>query len=81
MVSVELQKVVSGGNKAPFRAGGRPASSFEAVDPPVCLDLGKDGFDHPFSLRVELAAGFCGEDSSHEVVGDAAAGRSRFVAV
>jgi hypothetical protein len=49
-VPVKLQKVVSGGDQAPFRACGRPASSFEALDSPVRLDLGKDRLDHPLSL-------------------------------
>jgi hypothetical protein len=48
-VSVELQKVVSGGDQAPFRANGRPASSFEAPDPSVRLDLGEDRLDHALS--------------------------------
>jgi hypothetical protein len=48
-VAVELEEVVGGGDETPFRPCGRLASSFEAVDPSVRLDLGKDGFDHPLS--------------------------------
>jgi hypothetical protein len=49
VVSVELEKVVSGGDQAPFRPDGRPASSFEALHPPVRLDLGEHRLDHALS--------------------------------
>lgn len=71
LVSVELQEVVSGCNQAPFRANGRPAPSFEAVDPAVRLDLGEDGLDHALAFGVELAADLGGDHPSHEVVGPA----------
>jgi hypothetical protein len=50
LVSVEFQQVVGGGYEAPFRAGGGPASSFEASDPAVGLDLAEDRSTIP-SLR------------------------------
>jgi hypothetical protein len=46
-VSVELEEVVGGGDQAPFRAGGHPASAFEASDASVGLDLAEDRLDHP----------------------------------
>ena len=53
---MELQEVVSRRNQAPFRACGRPASSFEAPDPSVRLDLAKDRLDHALSSCVEPPA-------------------------
>jgi PPOX class probable F420-dependent enzyme len=71
---VELQKVVSGRNQAPFRACGRPASSFEALDPTVRLDLRKDGFDHALAFGIELATRLGDHHSAHEVIGPAEPG-------
>jgi hypothetical protein len=45
-VSVKLEQVVGGGDQAPFGAGRGPASSFEAPDPSVGLDLAEDGLHH-----------------------------------
>ena len=42
-VAVELEQVVGGGDDAPFGAGGREASAFEAVDAPVALIWAKTG--------------------------------------
>ena len=68
-VPVELQQVVSGGDEAPFRPNGRQASSFEALHPPVRLDLGEDRLDHALSSFVEVVAFLGRHRSSHEVVG------------
>ena len=74
---MELQEVVSGGDQAPFRASGRPASSFEALDPTVRLDLGEDGLDHALAFGVELATGLGGHHPAHEVIGPAEPGLAR----
>jgi hypothetical protein len=80
LVPVELQEVVGCRDQAPFRPSGRPASSFEAIDPPVRLDLGEDRLDHALAFRIELASSLGGHDSSHEVVGPAEPGLAWTVA-
>src|SRR5215211_7330263 len=64
-------RVVSGGDQAPFRADSGPASSFEAPDPSVRLDLAEDRLHHPQPSCVEPLTALGGEHSSHEVVGSA----------
>jgi hypothetical protein len=68
-VSVELEEVVGGGDQAPFRARGSPASSFEASDPSVRLGLAEDRLPHAQRAGIELVAVLGGEHSPHEVVG------------
>ena len=70
---MELQKVVCGGDQTPFRARGRPASSFEAPDPAVDLDLGEVRLEQSLAPAVEGAARLAGEHPAHEVIGPAAA--------
>ena len=55
-VAVELEEVVGRGDQSPFRAHGGSASSLEAVDPAVELDLAEHGLDRGLALAVERAA-------------------------
>src|SRR5919197_1681582 len=77
LASVKLQEVVSRSDQPPFRASGRPTSSFEAIDPTVGLDLGEDRLDHALAFGVELAASLGGDHPAHEVVGPAEPGLAR----
>lgn len=75
----ELQKVVGGGDHAPFGACGGSAAALESVDLAIEFRLSEDGLDHRLSAPVKTAAVVVGEHSSHVRV-DAAlpAGPRRF---
>jgi hypothetical protein len=67
-VAVKLEEVVGGGDQAPFRADGGPASSLEAIDATVVLGLAEHGLDHRLALPVEPDAALGGQDAAHERV-------------
>jgi hypothetical protein len=55
-VSPEFEQVVGGGDQSPFGAGGRSASSVEAIHAAVELGVAEHRLDDLLALAVELGA-------------------------